>query len=337
MSLKENSKYENQTLIEESRKSGKNQGIDQKPILEALPSYESSATERIFSGDNNSFIILGRDRPSILKSGYGGKGATQAARIDLVAGLASSFKHSDGTITPPNKDTVVSPNFASDAARLYISQKSDIDSYMGLAPGPRDQSIGRSTIALKADTLRMHARNDVKIVTGRARGFEGLGSDGELLSTGGKNEVIGTISFIAGNYTDNDSKAEFNILDPFRKINGERRKLQPIPKGDNLGSFLEEIAAKISQLTSLVSQNTANISYLNTSMASHVHVAPSGPTTSSDHIMPPLGLFSVIQAGVIANNVEKEALTKDLDLMVINYLNPDFGSDYINSKFVFTT
>ena len=81
MSLKENSKYEDQDLIKRAQKDGKSQGIEQKEILEAVPTYEAGQTEKIFRGSNNSFIILGRDRPSIKSSGYGGKGATQAARF----------------------------------------------------------------------------------------------------------------------------------------------------------------------------------------------------------------------------------------------------------------
>lgn len=333
MSLKENSKHENQDLIEKSRREGKFQGIEQKEILEAIPTFESAQTEKIYKGSTNSFIILGRDRPSIKSSGYGGKGATQASRIDLIAGLASSYRHKDGQRSPPNKETVVNPSFATDAARLYISQKADIDAYMGLAPGPRDQSVGRSTIAMKADTLRMHARGDIKIVTGRAR-FEGLGGDGEALSTGGVNEVVGTISLIAGNYTDDDNGVSFNMLDPFRKSNGERRKLQPIPKGDNIASLMEEVINKIQQLTSMVSQNTSNISLLNNSMATHVHIAGPVPTTPS--LTHPF-IYPVIEMGNSSNRIDKVALTKDLELMKINYLNPDFGSDFINSKFVFTT
>lgn len=333
MSLKENSQHEDQELIARLQKEGKQQGIAQKEIIEAVPTYESGQTEKIHRGSNNSFVILGRDRPTIKTSGYGGKGATQAARVDLIAGLASSYRHKNGTRTPPNKGTIVNPSFASDASRLYISQKSDIDSYMGLAQGLRDQGIGRSTIALKSDTIRMHARGDVKIVTGRSK-FQGFGSSGEVLSTGGVNEVVGTISLIAGNYTENDSSTSFNMLDPFRKSNGERRKLQSIPKGDNLGSLLEEMIEKIQQLTSLVSQNTSNISLLNTSMATHVHLAGPVPTTPS--LTHPF-VYPVIEMGNTSNRVEKAALTKDLELMKINYLNPDFGSDYINSKFVFTT
>ena len=333
MSNKENEQYHDQDLIKKSQQAGKSQGMDQKPILEAIPTIELGQTEKIIKGENNSFIILGRDRPSVLKSGFGGRGATQAARIDLVAGLASSYRHKDGTRTPPNKNTIVSPSFAADAARLYISQKSDIDAYMGLASGPRDQSVGRSTIALKADTLRMHARGDVKIVTGRSR-FEGFGNGGETLSTGGDNEVVGTISLIAGNYTDDDTGISFNMLDPFRKSSGDRRKLQPIPKGDNIASLLEEMIDKIAQLSSMVSQNNSNITHLNNSMMTHVHLAGPVPTTPS--LTHPI-VYPLIAVGDLQNRTEKAAFSKDLELMKINYLNPDFGSDFINSKFVYTT
>ena len=333
MSLKNQGKYQDQNLINKSKENGRLQGIGQKPILEPIPTVEFGQSEKIIKGENNSFIILGRDRPSVLRSGYGGRGATQAARIDLIAGAASSYRHKDGSRTPPDGNVVVNPSFATDAARLYISQKADIDSYMGLASGPRDQSKGRSTIALKADTLRMHARGDIKIVTGRAR-FQGFGSDGEALSTGGVNEVVGTISLIAGNYTDNDTIGSFNILDPFRTLNGERRKLQPIPKGDNIASLLEEMLTKIQQLTAMVAQNTSNISYLNSSMMTHVHATAVGPTSPS--VTHPI-VYPVIEAGNTSNRVEKNSITKDLELMKINYLNPDFGSDFINSKFVYTT
>lgn len=333
MTLKDQENYQDKKIIEDSKKSGKNQGIAQKNILEATPTFEPGQSEHIIKGQNNSFIVLGRDRPSVLKSGYGGKGATQAARIDLIAGLASSYRHKNGKRTPPNNQVIVNPSFATDAARLYISQKANIDEYMGLAPGPRDQSKGRSTIAMKADTLRMHARGDIKLVTGRAK-FQGFGNGGETLSTGGSNEVVGTISLIAGNYTDDDTLGSFNMLDPFRKSDGQRRKLQPIPKGDNLASLLEETLTKLQQLTSMVNQNTSNISLLNNSMAAHVHLAGPVPTTPS--LTHPF-IYPIIETGATSNRVEKAAITKDLELMKINYLNPDFGSDFINSKFVFTT
>ncbi len=111
-------------LVEERRKFGKRTGIYNKAIDEPIPIYEKADVENIITGENNNFIILGRDRPGIRYSGFGGKGATQAARIDLIAGMASSFRHKDGTFGPPCEKTIVNPNFAMDGARIYISQKS---------------------------------------------------------------------------------------------------------------------------------------------------------------------------------------------------------------------
>ena len=186
-----------------NKKFGKQQGIAQKEILEVIPVYDRAPSESITQGSNNSFIVLGRDRPNNMYSGYGGRGATGAGRIDLIAGLNSSGGMNEGR--------KVNPNFALDAARVYISQRADIDRYMGLAETPRQSPGGRSTVGLKADTLRFHAREDIKIVTGRAR-FEGLGKDGEKLSNGGSNETPGTISLIAGNYTEDEEKIRIMMM-----------------------------------------------------------------------------------------------------------------------------
>ena len=178
--IKDQSKSLNKAQEQKNKRFGKNQGIANKDLREPQPTYEKAASEQIQKGKNNSFIIQGRDRPGNLYSGYGGRGATQASRIDLIVGLGSSYRHKDGTYGPPNEDTIINPNFAMDAARIYISQKADIDRYMGLAEVPMQAPPGRSAIGLKADTIRIHSRNDIKIVTGRAR-YEGLGKDGERL------------------------------------------------------------------------------------------------------------------------------------------------------------
>ena len=49
-------------------------GIFQDRILEAHPNYNAAPSEAVFEGENNNFIILGRDRPSNLTSGAGGEG-----------------------------------------------------------------------------------------------------------------------------------------------------------------------------------------------------------------------------------------------------------------------
>ena len=58
-------------------------------------------------------------------SGYGGRGATGAGRIDPIAGLSSS----------DIKDGGLESNFALDAARIYVSQRADMID-MGIAETP---------------------------------------------------------------------------------------------------------------------------------------------------------------------------------------------------------
>jgi len=333
MRSKDTSKSKNANQEKERKQSGVRQGIGHGQLDDVIPRFESAASEIINPHPNNSLIILGRDRPTNLASGYGAKGTHQCGRIDLIAGLASSYRHSDGKYFPPNEDTIVNLNFASEAARLYISQKADIDDYMGLAEGPSRTIKGLSTIALKADTIRMHSRYDIKIVTGRGK-FEGLGREGERLSSGQNNEVPGTISFIAGNYSDEDRTTRFNMLRPKKRGSSTKRKLQPIPKGDNLLELMTEVVDKMNELVSMVDQNTMSISSLNTSMLSHTHLSIVGPTSPPLTHLP---FYGKIFRGVVGNKKDKTAFSKNLQLMKINYLNPNFGSDFINSKFVFTT
>lgn len=330
---KNTSKHKNQEKQDSYRKSGVRQGIGQGQLDDVIPRLETATSETINAHPNNSLIILGRDRPTHLASGYGGRGTHQCGRIDMIAGLASSYRHKDGTYLPPSEDTIVNLSFASDAARLYISQKSDIDDNMGLAEGASKQIKGLSTIALKADTLRLHSRYDIKIVTGRGK-FENTGKDGERLSSGKVNEVPGTISFIAGNYTEDDRSNKFNLLNPKKRRSGSKKKLQPVVKGDNLVDLMTDVLEKLSELVSMVDTNTMNISSLNTSMMSHTHVSAVGPVTPAITHFP---FYGKIYTGVLGNKRDKVGFSKDLKLMEINYLNKNFGSDYINSKFVFTT
>ena len=320
--------------IEEKKKKGVDQGLGQKSLDEATPTFEQAQNEHVMSADSNAFVIIGKDRPSILSSGYGGKGASCASRLDLIAGLASSWRNKDGEYGQPNSDTIVNPSFAIDAARIYISQKADIDAYMGLAPGPRDESEGRSAIGLKADVLRMHARTDIKLITGRGK-FEGSGGDGERLSTGGVNEVVGTISFIAGNYTEPHKLTDFSLFDPTNRTGGSSvRKLQQVPKGDNLMMALDEILGKLTELNTRVARNSKSIYKLNNSMVRHVHATAVGPSSNPlDHY----SVYPLVNNNAVADQKDKTIFTKDVEFMRINYLNPIFGGRYINSKFVFTT
>ncbi len=162
-------------------------------------------------------IIMFQDRPVDSSSGYGGVGSNKAQSIDLVVGRMSSARSGDGpaaTTKIKDDDTaaltygynvgepiaVVENSYAADAARIYISQLTDVDKNFGLAEGMIGSALGRSAVALKADGVRIIGREGVKIVTGRSHAFSGIGMNGELLSTGGKiMQPAPPIELIAGN------------------------------------------------------------------------------------------------------------------------------------------
>lgn len=162
-------------------------------------------------------MVMFQDRPVDSSSGYGGIGSNKAQSIDLVVGRMSSARNGDGPATNTqvkDDDTgaltygynvgepiaVVENSYAADAARIYISQLTDVDKNFGLAEGMIGSAVGRSAVALKADGIRIIGREGVKIVTGRSHAFSGIGMNGELLSTGGKiMQPAPPIELIAGN------------------------------------------------------------------------------------------------------------------------------------------
>ena len=68
------------------------------------------------------------------------------------------------------------PDFTMDAARVYISQKSDIDTYMGsdeeglaegkgVKPWTTSYDAPRSAVGIKADAVRIVGREGIKLIT----------------------------------------------------------------------------------------------------------------------------------------------------------------------------
>ena len=169
-----------------------------EPSLELQ--YDRAESEIIVGASHNAYVKIGRDRPSTIVSGYGGRGAANAACIDLCAGLASSAGFD-------RMNKIVSPNMFNDAARIYISQKTDIDKNFGLAETgiPSKYSKARSGIAIKADKVRIIGREGVRIVTGKALAPEGAGAFGESNALGGDIISVNGIELIAGNITDDSA------------------------------------------------------------------------------------------------------------------------------------
>jgi hypothetical protein len=210
-------------------KKGVNDGLFGTDVQEPLATREKAGCEKVIKGKNNAYIVLGRDRPTSIVSGGGGAGYTQCGMIDMVVGLNALVntkrikKAAAGAAAggAAGKDQIVSPSFASDAARIYMSQrcmgKGGIDAYLGLTRTRGPSAENKSGIGIKADHVRIVGRESVRIYAARGQNFKGFGIGGEPTTLGtpiSKN----TIELIAGREED----------------------LQPAVLGNNLKEYLEE-------------------------------------------------------------------------------------------------
>lgn len=276
--------------------------------------WDQTGSEKVINGDNNSFIILGRDRHASKASGKGGEGFTQCGKIDLVAGLNS---------TNTTNDDRENPNFFLDAARVYISQKSNVDRYFGLAKGSEEVlSDNLSCVAAKADHVRIIGRNHIKLVTGAGR----INKE-ETDARGNNVESMGNIDFITGNNTE-----------PFfvQSDTGPLRvnSLQPLVKGESLIMLLTDLISSISDIQNQVFANKKALLNLATNYAGHVHVspfflAPVPPSPSA------VGIISTI-TNLFTDLPESVAIETNLENINTNYFGSEKGL-YILSKSVRTT
>ncbi len=90
-------------------------GIGGDSLIEPCPQYIKSQNEKVIENGHNAAIVLGRDRPAGRLSGYGGKGDTHCASIDLVVGRMGFRAR---TVSPNGKRVWTDPNFETDAARI---------------------------------------------------------------------------------------------------------------------------------------------------------------------------------------------------------------------------
>ena len=196
-------------------------GIAGQDSIEPVPELITLASEKVITNKRNAWIVLGTDRTDAPLSGYGGKGEPQVAAIDLVCGRMGSYVRDVDKFGEPIE---VNPDFTLDAARIYISQKADIDEYFDLPDGKVGNPIAASAIAFKADEIRMISPGGIKIITGQdARNARGHRVN-EPTEDG---KGIKGIDLIAGP--------------------GENPDCQPLIKGNNLVSCLGTVDTELPQ------------------------------------------------------------------------------------------
>jgi hypothetical protein len=199
----------------------------------------NAAPNQLEINTQGAAIIFGSDRPAGLATGYGAQGAQGANTIDIVVGRMSSANGGTG----PADGALVEPSFGADAARIYISQKTNIDTNFGI-PQPVVTSMkGHSAIGMKADAVRLVGREGIKLITGGSPAFTGFGPDGETNSVGGRLEVAPPIELIAG-YSVEPREVPATPYTNAQTI----KRVQGVARGQNtrdalrqLGDLLEEV------------------------------------------------------------------------------------------------
>jgi hypothetical protein len=272
--------------------------------------------EKVIKGQNNSYIVMGRDRVNTLDSGYGGKGLDQSSAIDLVVGRMG--REGDKSVNSAGEDLYCYPSFEKDAARIYISQRTDVDDNFKLTDGGVGNIKERSAITLKADGVRVVGREGIKLVTW----------GDQFNSRGGTIGKPFGIDLIAGN-DDTD--------------------LQPIPKGKNLALALNEIYNQISTLNGFVGNLAFILSDFHEALQSHTHPiptmkvlipTPSGPAPLADTMpgvtqtSPPVESAAQTSVGRMNNEVFDgcSAQIKNISNKKSDYL-VSAGKLYINSTY----
>lgn len=272
-------------------------GVGCDYVAEPVPEYVEAPCETVYRGQNNSFIVLGRDRPASRLSGYGGAGDTQASMIDMCVGrMAWAPASADEQGNTIHAD----PNFKVDAARIYISQKTDVDDNFELCDGGVGNSKTKSAIAMKADGIRVIAREGIKLIT----------RTDEKNSQGAKVEDVVGIDLIAGN---------------------DDEKLQPIPVGDNLAEALVRITHHIDKLNGIVDGFLMSQMQMNVALTSHVHLAPLIGSTLFSPTCIASGTSTVFQQ-TTKTKIDLAKHKANLKLYSKNYLSKG-GAKYINSRY----
>ena len=187
-----------------------------------------------------------------------------------------------------------------DSARIYISQRTDIDDNFNLPEGTVGNAAAKSGIAIKADAVRLIGRDGIKLVTGTDV-YDGQGV---------RIDVQQGIDLIAGN-SDED--------------------LQPLVKGNNLVDALEDIIDLTSDLNGIVANILTMYVSLVTALTTHTHIAtgPGAPTSPS----PDFAVFSTSQFSQCTKLITESLIfSKNSIATKLNYTKP-FGFGYINSNF----
>ena len=302
-------------------------GLGNTRIKENIPKYNTAPCETVNFGIsqqnlNNTWIILGRDRNMGFASGYGGEGHTRAGAIDIVVGL-QGWDPVHGQVVEKNFGSMGNGN-TGDAARIYISQRADIDRYFDICDGSMGPSRAMSAIGIKADSVRIMGRKGIKIVTGQA--------PQQKTSLNGKLPAQFGIDLIAGNRDNVPAVGKSDVVIGGKALTQSQPYLQPIPKGLNLRDCIETTVEAITELNALLTDFIGRQMIINCALAGSPITGTAGPipVAALSTSIPRVADGTIKQiSNVFADLIKQQA---NLVLMKENYLKPT-GAIYINSRY----
>ena len=218
-------------------------GINGDPLIEPVPRLIKAKNERWLENNNGASICLGLDRPGSLGTGHNGE--TGTAQIDILAGPSSAKmppRDKNGQ-TGTSKPVAVDPNLALDAARITISQMTDVDENHALAGGVIGSVKNKSAVLMKADSVRHVAREGFSVHTG----VDKLNSGGAPIRS------VPRIQFIAGN---NDAG------------------ISPVAMADKTNDAIEMLLNEIQSLQSQLDTFIQHQVEFNFAVQTHEHLDP---------------------------------------------------------------
>ena len=303
---KENSVYTNVSAEAFSSKTQKNAiprgvskklGIDGKSVYRELPTFNPIESCKVLN-KNNSFINLGKDAPGGPGTGYSAFG-TPASSVDIVCGRLTSLPS-----VSKNSSLYVNDNFMYDAARIYISETTDLEDNFSMPEGDNMRQKARSGIGAQADVIAFKGKSGIKLTTGQY---------GERNSKGGKIRSGSGIELIAGTNVKN---------------------LQPMVLGDNMEKAMKSMMKRINVLSDIIMDLAQVQNSTLLQLQAHTHPLAIDPITLTPAAVQSPLLLTTLSLNFSDNIVKgiMNATTNKINLLFdeVNYLSA-LGKDYINS------
>lgn len=223
------------------------------PIYGPLGACEKVISRKSTLGQHSGArIVLTKDNFGSRATGLGGAGGSKCEAIDIVAGQlsAESFIYDSATKSRAN--------FATDGARIYLTERGNINHYFATENRDPVTSISdnlKSGIGIKADHTLVIGRERVRILAGLGS-FQG----GERLVCGNQ-DVTQRIEI--GSITED--------------------LYQPAVLGSNLSVYLSQVSEQISNLNQKVQRLEEQLAQYKVALGGHTHIITAAgiPTTPS--------------------------------------------------------